>query len=68
MNTDNLSKLYKKIGDYTIQAPLSIQVMRTQKSSNDIEKLIPLMETARKQGHNLNTTTKHYLKKGLKKL
>ena len=68
MNTDNLSKLYKKIGDYTIHAPLSIQVMRTQKSSNDIETLTPLMEKARKQGHNLNTTTKHYLKKGLKKL
>jgi len=68
MNTDNLSKLYKRLGENTINAPLSIQVMRTQKSSNDIEKLIPLMETARKQEHNLNTSTFHYLKKVLKKL
>ena len=41
---------------------------KNKNRENDIEKLIPLMETARKQGHNLNTTTKHYLKKGLKKL
>jgi len=68
MNTDNLSKLYKKIGDDIVNIPLSIQIMRTQKTSNDIEVFLPIVERANKQGHNLNTVTKNYMKKGLKKL
>ena len=68
MNTDNLSKLYKKIGDDILNIPLSIQIMRTQKTSNDIEVFLPIVERANKQGHNMNTVTKHYMKKGLKKL
>lgn len=67
MNTDNLSKIYKKIGDI-VNIPLSIQIMRTQKTSNDIDALQPILERANKQGHNMNTVTKHYMKKGLKKL
>ena len=42
--------------------------MRTQKTSNDIEVFLPIVERANKQGHNMNTVTKHYMKKGLKKL
>jgi hypothetical protein len=68
MNTDNLSKIYKKIGDSILNIPLSIQIMRTQKTSNDIEVFLPIVEKAHKQGHNMNTVTKHYMKKGLKKL
>jgi len=68
MNTDNLSKLYKKIGDDILNIPLSIQIMRTQKTSNDIEVFLPIVERANKQGHNMNTVTKNYMKKGLKKL
>ena len=68
MNTDNLSKLYKKIGSNILDIPLSIQIMRVQKTSNDINRLKPVVEKARKQGHTLNTVAKHYMKTGLKKL
>jgi len=69
MNENNLSKLYSKFGETLINKPISIQVMRTQKSSEDYDKNSEVLENnkkkSQKMGHSQDTHNKIYSKKDL---
>lgn len=68
LNEDNTSKLYKRIGELTINKPISIQIMRIQKSSNDYEANEALKTKAQNMGHSLITHTGIYSKKNISKI
>ena len=66
MNENTLSILYKRFGNKYINRPISIQVMRVESTSKDID-IEKIESTAKSQGHTMNTALSIYTKKDFKK-
>jgi hypothetical protein len=67
MNTDNLSKIYTKIGEQVLGKKISLQVARVQDASINYEENENTIIKANKQGHSLETHNLIYSKKDINK-
>ena len=65
LNENDLSKLYKSIGEKIIQKSISIQINRIQNCSSDGDLIEYLYDKAQAQNHSLGTHTQIYYKKNL---
>ena len=65
LNENDLSKLYKSIGERIIQKSISVQINRIQNCSSDGDLIEYLYDKAQAQNHSLGTHTQIYYKKNL---